>query len=112
MLNFTGTLAAPNLEAPPVFVATYTDGFNFKRKEIHAPTRCAAYAIAVGRPPLGCTLTNLRKKKAPRPQAEPTRDDQVDVKLTRALYGIHANTDAACRMALDEIHDMVRRARS
>ncbi len=39
MLNFTGKLSAPNIEQPPVFVATYSDGFNLKRKEIHAPTR-------------------------------------------------------------------------
>ncbi len=90
MLNFTGMLTAPNIEQPPVFVATYSDGFNLKRKEIHAPTRMAAYAIAVGRPPLGCALTQLRKKKEPRAQTPvPTLEEKVDVNMTRALALLH-----------------------
>jgi len=111
MLNFTGMLTAPNIEQPPVFVATYSDGFNLKRKEIHAPTRMAAYAIAVGRPPLGCALTQLRKKKEPRAQTPvPTLEEKVDVNMTRALAGVYANTDIAARFVMDEIHGMATKA--
>lgn len=108
MLNFTGMLSAPNIEQTPVFVATYSDGFSLKRKEIHAPTRMAAYAIATRRPPLGCTLTQLRKKKSPREQAVPTLEEKVDVKLTRALSSIYANTDVAVRFVMDELRVMAR----
>lgn len=110
MLNFTGMISAPNIEQPPVFVATYTDGFNLKRKEIHAPNRMTAYAIATRRPPEGSTLTQLRKKKAPRMQVAPTLEEKVDVKLTRALAGVYANTDAAARFVMDEIRSMAQEA--
>ena len=110
MLNFTGKLSAPNIEQPPVFVATYSDGFNLKRKEIHAPTRMAAYAIATRRPPEGATLTNLRKKKSPRQQASQTLDEKVDVKLTRALAGVYANTDAAARFVMEELRELAKGA--
>lgn len=108
MLNFAGMLSAPDAEQAPVFVATYSDGFNLKRKEIHAPTRMVAYAIANGRPPSGCTLTQLRKKKSPRQSMTQTLEEKVDVKLTRALAGIYANTDLAARFALEEIRDMTQ----
>ncbi len=110
MLNFTGMLTAPNVEQPPVFVATYSDGFNLKRKEIHAPTRMAAYAIAVVRPPLGCTLTQLRKKKSVRLHPAPTLEEKVDVKLARALSSVYANTEVAARFVMDEIHTMAQGA--
>ena len=61
MLNFLGMLKAPEPQA--LYVATYTDGFNLRRREIAAPTRLAAYAIARVRPPEGCTLSHLRKKR-------------------------------------------------
>lgn len=110
MLNFTGMLSAPNIEQPPVFVATYSDGFNLKRKEIHAPNRMAAYAIATRRPPEGSTLTQLRKKKAPREQDAQTLDEKVDVKLTRALAGVYANTDAAARFVMEELRALAKGA--
>lgn len=111
MLNFTNMLSAPEVSRPPVFVATYSDGFGLKRKEIEAPTRLAAYAIATGRPPLGHTLTQLRKKKGSGKEVVSIdMADSVDVKLTRALAGIYANTDLACRFAANELHDMARRA--
>lgn len=110
MLNLTGKLSAPNIEQPPVFVATYSDGFNLKRKEIHAPNRMAAYAIATRRPPEGSTLTQLRKKKAPREQAAQTLDEKVDVKLTRALAGVYANTDVAARFVMEELRALAKGA--
>lgn len=108
--NFLGMLKAPDLEQPPVFVATYSDGFNLKRKEIQAPSRMVAYSIAVVRPPLGCTLTQLRKKKAPRIQAGQTLDEKVDVKLTRVLASVYGNTDVAARFVRDEIRAMANTA--
>lgn len=103
MLNFTGLVKAPYIDHPPTYVATYSDGFNLRRKEIHAPTRMAAYAIATGRPPAGCTLTQLRKKKSPTTPKLPSLAERVDVSLTRALFGVYANTDVAARMAIDEM---------
>jgi len=62
MLNFLNMLKAPEQPAPlALYVATYSNGFGLQRKEIHAPTRLAAYAIAQVRPPEGCELTQLRK---------------------------------------------------
>lgn len=110
MLNFTGMLKAPGIEKPASYVATYSDGFKLERKEIEAPNRMVAYAIASMRPPLGCALTKLRKKKAPRCQAVPSFDERVDVKLTRVLSSVYINTDLACRMVMDEIRDMARSA--
>lgn len=110
MLNFTGMIPAPDIEQPPVFVATYSDGFNLKRKDIHAPNRMVAYSIAVVRPPLGCTLTQLRKKKSARSQVGPTLEEKVDVKLTRALASVYANTDVAARFVMDELHAMAQGA--
>lgn len=108
MLNFTGMLSAPDVERQPVFVATYSDGFGLKRKEIEAPNRFTAYAIATRRPPAGHELTGLHKKKAPRQQSRQTLDEKVDVKLTRALAGIYANTDIAARFVLAELHQLAR----
>lgn len=108
--NFLGMLSAPTIEQPPVFVAIYSDGFETKRKEIHAPTRVAAYAIATRRPPNGCTLTSLRKKKAPRAQSKPTLEERVDVAMTKALHGIYVNTDMAARFIMEEIRSMAREA--
>lgn len=108
MLNFTNMLSAPDIEQIPVFVATYSSGFGLKRKEISAPHRLAAYAIASMRPPEGHTLTNLRKKKSPRAMSRPTLEENVDVKLTRALAGIYANTDMACRFVQEEIRATAR----
>jgi len=65
MLNLNGMLKAPTEPKPsPVFVATYSDGFNFKRKEITAPNRFSAYAKAKVYKPDGHDLTHLRQKKA------------------------------------------------
>ena len=62
MLNFLGLLKAPEQPAPLVrYVATYSNGFGLQRREIDAPSRLAAYAIARVRPPEGCELTQLRK---------------------------------------------------
>lgn len=110
MLNFTGLVKAPYIDHPPIYVATYSDGFNLRRKEIHAPTRLAAYAIATGRPPLGCTLTQLRKKKSPAAPKLPSLAERVDVSLARALFGIYANTDAAARFAAAELRSMAAEA--
>lgn len=66
MLNFLGMLKAPEPQA--LYVATYTDGFNLRRRDITAPTRLAAYAIARVRPPEGCTLTHLIKNRAAEPK--------------------------------------------
>ena len=52
----------------------------------------------------------LRKKKAPREQAAQTLDEKVDVKLTRALAGVYANTDVAARFVMDEIRGMAQGA--
>lgn len=110
MLNFTNMLKAPELEQPITYVATYSDGFGLKRKEIEAPTRLSAYAIATGRPPLGFTLTSLRKKKTERKPAFKTLADRIDVKATRALSSIYTNTDLACRFVMDEIRAMAASA--
>lgn len=62
--NFTGMLKAPTVAEPsPVFVATYSNGFGFQRKEITAPNRFSAYAKAKVFGPEGHTLTHLRQKK-------------------------------------------------
>jgi len=38
--NFQGLLKAPTPAKPlPVFIATYSNGFGFTRREITAPTR-------------------------------------------------------------------------
>lgn len=101
--NFTGMLRAPKVEVIPVYAATYSNGFEMKRKEIEAPNRVVAYAIATRRPPEGYELTNLRKKKATRAADIASLDERVDVAMTRALYSIYANTDAAARFAMAEI---------
>lgn len=101
--NFTGMLSAPNIDMLPTYMATYSSGFGFVHKEIEAPNRAVAYAIASRRPPEGHQLTGLRKKKAPRLEPRPSLAERVDVDLTRALYGIYANTDAAARFAMAEI---------
>lgn len=108
--NFLGMLKAPDLEQPPVFVATYSSGFGLTRKEISAPNRLAAYAIASMRPPEGHTLTQLRKKKSFTAPRRPvvSLEESVDVKLTRALVGVYANTELACRFVAAEIHGMAR----
>ena len=108
--NFTGMLRAPDIEQPPVFIATYSDGFGIKRREITAPDRLAAYAIATRRLPSGAALTGLRKKKAPRSQVAPTLDEKVDVKLTRALASVYANTDAAARFVMEELRALAKGA--
>lgn len=108
MLNFTGLLTAPEVERQPVFVATYSSGFGLVRREIEAPNRFTAYAIATRRPPAGHELTGLHKKKSPRQQARQTLEEKVDVKLTRALAGIYANTDVAARFVLEELQQMAR----
>ena len=65
MLNLHGMLRAPTEPVnTPVFVATYSNGFGFERKEITAPNRFSAYAKAKVYIPDGCTLTHLRQKKA------------------------------------------------
>lgn len=62
--NFHGMLKAPTTTEPaPVYIATYSDGFNFKRREIAAPNSFSAYAKATVYKPEGHTLTNLRMKK-------------------------------------------------
>lgn len=101
--NFTGMLSAPSVSRIPVYTATYSDGFNLVRKEIEAPNRTVAYAIATRRPPEGHCLTNLRKKKSFGVSEIASLDERVDVALTRMLYSIYANTDAAARFALAEI---------
>lgn len=106
--NFLGMLSAPVVDRPPVFVATYSSGFGLVRREIEAPNRLTAYAIATRRPPDGHELTGLRKKKAPRQQSRQTLEEKVDVKLTRALSGIYANTDRAARFVLEELHQIAR----
>ncbi len=106
--NFTGMLRATDIEQPPVFIATYSDGFGIKRREITAPDRLAAYAIATRRPPGGATLTGLRKKKAPATPKRPSLNERVDIACTRALYGIYRNTDIAGRYALAEISTLAR----
>jgi len=64
MLNLDGMLRAPTEPVnTPVFVATYSNGFGFERKEITAPNRFNAYAKAKVYMPDGCTLTHLRMKK-------------------------------------------------
>ena len=108
--NFLGMLCAPAIEQPPVFIATYSDGFGIKRREITAPDRLAAYAIATRRPPGGATLTGLRKKKAPSAPKRPSLEERVDIACTRALYGIYRNTDIAARFVLDEIRGMAQGA--
>ena len=64
-MNFIyGLLKAPAEPVKaPVFVATYSNGFGFERKEITAPNRFSAYAKAKVYMPDGCTLTHLRQKK-------------------------------------------------
>lgn len=101
--NFTGMLSAPDVDLLPTYMATYSNGFGFKHKEIEAPNRAVAYAIASRRPPEGHQLTGLRKKKAPAMKPRPPLEDRVDVALTRALYSIYANTDAAARFVSAEI---------
>lgn len=62
--NFTGMLKAPAAAEPlPVFVATYSNGFGFTRKEITAPTRFSAYCKAMVYGPEVHALTHLRQKK-------------------------------------------------
>ena len=62
--NSHGMLKAPTAAEPaPVYIATYSDGFGFKRREITAPNRFNAYAKATVYKPEGHTLTNLRMKK-------------------------------------------------
>lgn len=64
MLNLTGMLKAPEQPAPLVrYVATYSDGFSLRRKEINAPNRLVAYAKAKAYGPDGCQLTQLRKQR-------------------------------------------------
>lgn len=106
--NFLGMLRAPDIEQPPVFIATYSDGFGIKRREITAPDRLAAYAIATRRPPGGATLTGLRKKKAPSAPKRPSLEERVDIACTRALYGIYRNTDIAGRYAVIELNNMAK----
>ena len=112
--NFLGMLSAPDIEQPLVFVATYSSGFGLTRKEISAPTRLAAYATASMRPPEGHTLTNLRKKKSFTAPRRPvvSLEESVDVNLTRALAGVYANTDLACRFVAAEIRYMASGARA
>lgn len=80
MLNFTGLLTAPEVERPPVFVATYSSGFGLVRREIEAPRQQSSQAL----------------------------EEKVDVKLTRALFSIYANADIAARFVLEELHQMAR----
>lgn len=101
--NFTGMLSAPTVTQAPVFMATYSNGFGIVRKEIEAPNRTVAYAIATRRPPEGHQLTNLRKKKSPAAITQPSLDERIDVAMTRALYSIYTNTDTAARFASAEI---------
>lgn len=64
MLNLQGMLRAPTVaDQSPVFIATYSNGFGFQRKEITAPNRFSAYAKAKAFGPDGHTLTHLRQKK-------------------------------------------------
>lgn len=64
MLNLHGMLKAQATAKPaPVYIATYSNGFGFQRREITAPNRFSAYAKARVYGPSGHTLTNLRKKK-------------------------------------------------
>lgn len=103
MLNFTGMLSAPEIDQMPVYVATYSDGAGLVRKEIEAPSRLAAYAIATRRPIGNLPLTGIHKKRAPRQQPRQTLAEKVDVKLTRALFGIYRNTDIAARFAIEKL---------
>ena len=65
MLNLHGMLRAPTEPAQaPVFVATYSNGFGFERKEITALDIIGAYFKATDYKPEGHTLTHLRQKKA------------------------------------------------
>ena len=76
MLNLHGMLRAPAEPVPaPVFVATYSNGFGFERKEITAPNRFSAYAKAKVYMPDGCTLTHLRQKKSTNKFTGPVTDD-------------------------------------
>ena len=62
--NFQGLLKAPTPAKPlPVFIATYSNGFGFTRREITALTRFSAYAKAKVYKPEGHMLTHLRQKK-------------------------------------------------
>ncbi len=64
MLNLAGMLKAPEQAAPLArYVATYSNGFGFTRREITAPTRFSAYCKARVYGPAGHTLTHLRQKK-------------------------------------------------
>ena len=64
MLNLHGMLKAPAGAGPiPIYIATYSNGFGFQRREITAPNRFSAYAKAKVYKPDGHTLTNLRMKK-------------------------------------------------
>lgn len=64
MLNLAGMLKAPEQPAPLArYVATYSDGFNLRRREIKALTRLAAYAKAKVYGPKGFDLTHLRKQR-------------------------------------------------
>ena len=64
MLNLHGMLKAPTAdEQAPVYIATYSNGFGFQRREITAPNRFSAYAKARVYGPDGHTLTNFRMKK-------------------------------------------------
>lgn len=64
MLNLHGMLRAPAEPVKaPVFVATYSNGFGFERKEITAPDSFWAAIQARAYTPDGHTLTHLRLKK-------------------------------------------------
>lgn len=110
--NFTGMLSAPSVSRVPVYTATYSDGFGLVRKEIEAPNRTVAYAIATRRPPEGHRLTNLRKKKSFGVSDVASLDERVDMAMTRALYSIYTNTDTAARFARAEIKASAMAARS
>lgn len=47
-----------------------------------------------------------RKKKSRLPAM--SLEESVDVKLTRAMAGVYANTDLACRFVAAEIRGMAR----
>lgn len=67
MLNFTGLLKAPEHPSPlALYVATYNNGFGLQRREITAPSRFVALAIASTRIPDGFTLSHLRRQRGKR----------------------------------------------
>ena len=62
--SFGHLLKSPAEPVPaPVFVATYSNGFGFERKEITAPDSFLAAIQARAYTHDGCTLTHLRMKK-------------------------------------------------